>query len=130
MVKSRITPTLRLVATLARLRQVHGLMIRPLGRLVVLFMACKAVGVEFAAQFVARSARDRGMGSGQGEFFVMIFGCFQLLVPPHNGMALFAIVSPLPPVNVRMTVVTFLSDIREDEICVAEGTFGVLMQAS
>ena len=130
MVEYRIVPALRLVAAFASLRQVHYLVVRPLGRLVVLFVAGDAVCIQSAPQFMAVCAGHCGMGTGQGKFFSMILGCFQPLIPPHNRVALFAVAPLFPPVNVRMTVGTFLPDICKHQISVAERAVRILMQPS
>ena len=130
MVELRIVPAFRLVAAFTSLRQIHCLVIRPLGRFIVLFVARHAVCIQLAPQFVAVGAGNRGMSPGQGEFLIVILRRFQYLVPPHDRMALFAVAPLFSPVNVRMTVGTFLSHIPEDEIGVAEGAVGILMQPS
>ena len=121
MVKCRVVPAFRLVAGFAGLRQIHNLVIRPLGCFVVLFVTGEAVCIEFVAKLVASGAGSGSVRTGQGKPFVMIFGRFQPFIPPHNRVALFTIVPLLALVYIRMTVGALLCDIRKDEVCVAEG---------
>ena len=69
--------------------------------------------------FVARVAFHRGMGSGQREPVVVLLDLLDGYLPASDGMALFAIGPELTAVNIGMTVLTALSDIREHWLDVA-----------
>lgn len=69
--------------------------------------------------FVAGVAIDRSMSASQRESVVMLLYVFNRNLPAPNRMALLAISSELPFVDIGMAVLTTFPDIRKDHLYVA-----------
>lgn len=80
--------------------------------------------------FVARVAIDDGMRSGERKTVVMILNLLHRDLPSADAMALFAIGSQLPPVNVSVAILATLSHIGEDWFYVTAGTGDGLVQSA
>jgi hypothetical protein len=71
--------------------------------------------------FMAGVAIHRGMRAGEGEAIIVPLNLLRRDLPAPDGMALLAICSQLPPVNVCMAVLAALADIRENRLDVTSG---------
>jgi hypothetical protein len=61
----------------------------------------------------------RGVGPGQGEAIVVLLNLLDRNLPSSDGVALLAIRSQLPPVNVSMAILAPLPNIGEHRLDVA-----------
>jgi hypothetical protein len=68
---------------------------------------------------VAGIAADDCMRSSQREAVIMLLNLLDRNLPASNGVALFAVGSQLAPVNIRVAILTALTDISEYRLHVA-----------
>ena len=80
--------------------------------------------------FVAGIAIDGRMRSSQREAIVVLLYLRNRNLPSTNRVALFAICSQLPAVNVRVAILTALPNIRKDRLCMASRASHCLVHAA
>jgi hypothetical protein len=80
--------------------------------------------------FVALVALDRRVGTQQGETVLVILYLLYGHIPTLNGMALRAIRSHLPTVNIRVTVSAVLAHVGEDRLGVTFHAFHFFVHAA
>jgi hypothetical protein len=118
MIKVRIQPVVRGVAGLAGGRKLAGRMVW-IGRsgeirgVTVIALRRHRLKLAVGGAFVARIAIDRRMRSGQRESVIVLLDLLDRNLPTADRMALLAIRSQLPPMNIRMTVLASLSHVGE-----------------
>lgn len=119
-------PVIRAVAIFASDGKLRGHVIGIAGGLEVRRMARIAGGghgskLTGGRAFMAGVAIHRGMRAGEWEAVIVLLNLLRRDLPAPDGMALLAIGSQLPPVNVCMAILAALADIRENRLDVTSG---------
>jgi len=117
-VEAGIQPGVGPVASSACRRESTGRMVWIVGRLEIGRVAGVALSrhrLELAARgpLVAGIAINSRVCSRQGEAIGVLLHLLHRYLPSANCVALFAVCSELPPVNVRMAILAALSNARE-----------------
>ena len=72
----------------------------------------------------------RGVRADERKAILMVLNRLRRNIPPLNGMALLAVRSHLPPVNVGVAVRALGADIREHQLDVALGALHLLVHSA
>ena len=135
MIKGRIQPVIGAVAGIAGRRKFSLRMIRVCCGLIIGGMAGVALrrhGLELAGRrsFVAGIAIYRGVGAGQGKAIIVLPNLRDRHLPSAHRVALLAIRSQLPAMDVGVAVLASLPDVGEDGLNVALRASHSLMHAT
>ena len=134
-IEVRTQPVICAVASFASEGKLRGHVIGIAGGLEVRRMARIAGGghglkLTVGPALMAGIAIHRGMRAGEWEAVIVLLDLLHRDLPAPDGMALLAICSQLPPVNVCMAVLAALADIRENRLDVALGAAHRRMHSS
>ena len=122
-IELRVQPVIGAVAGVAGYGELGGYVVGIGGSAVVGLMAGVALDrhrlkLAVGGIFVAGVAIHRGVSSGEREAVVVILDLLHRNIPSPHRVALLAVGSQLPPVNIGVAILAARADIAEHHLCV------------